>query len=1079
MEQYTWKDFVHLHGHSEYSILDSTGYIKSIVAKAKELGMKALALTDHGNMYGALKFYRECKKAGIKPILGCEVYTTNNALNASQKEKTKDNHHLILLAENEQGYKNLVKIVSEGTRDVYNKRPRVHKETLRAYHEGIICLSACLAGELPRAIREKDEQKVRRVIEEHIDIFGKENYFLEIQRHGIDDEDKVAYTLKCLAKEYDLEIVATNDFHYVNKEDWIAQDILYCIQYAAKYKSEERLKLPTPEFYLKSAEEMNALFDDEMNCLSNTAKIADRCNVDLKMGHLLTPKFPNVPDGMTEASYLRQLCNEAFHKKYPSDYPKLEEAKKRLEFELSVIEQMEYSGYFLIVWDFIKYARKNNISIGPGRGSGAGSIVCFLTGITELDPLEYGLLFERFLNPERVSMPDIDTDISDIGRSKIVEYMIKTYQFDKSAQIVTFGFEKSRSAVRDVARVMEYPLAKGDEIAKLIPNDPHMTIPYALENVAEFRNKYDSDPIAKLIIDDAMKIEGAIRNIGTHAAGVVISEYPLVDYLPVEEKEDGLHTEFDKNEVEDIGLLKMDLLGLKNLSIIDGTKALVRKHYGIDIDFDKIPKDDKKAMDMLKRGDTLGVFQLESSGMTELVVKLAPEEFKDLIPLVALYRPGPLGSGMVDDFIKCRHGEKEIEYIHPCLEPILKETFGVILYQEQVMKIVQVMAGFSLGKADLVRRAMGKKKEDILIAQKNDFIEGCVQNGIDDGIAARVFELMMYFASYGFNKSHSAAYAYLAYQTAYLKANYPLEYMASYVSNNLGKPEKIARTINIVKDFGFEILPVDVTKSYGYFIPEDGKLRFGMNAIPSIGDSIVPDLVREREKRPFESVEDFLMRVKVSREQFNKLCKLGAFKSLLDNYNLLVQFSDQIYTIVNDHKKMIEKSEKKNEKDASLNLFDDDVMKELEIKCPTMEEMVGKNPAVIEIGESDKLRYEKEILNFYFTANPLDYCKETLERCSHIQEILDEPEKFYRKRINLCVIPEDVRRIVTKKGDPMAFLKITEYQASIDAVLFPEPFIEALAKGFLDMDVLLLSGFVEERNGEPQLIVKTVKGKNI
>ena len=1079
MSNYTWKDFVHLHGHSEYSILDSTGYIKSIVAKAKELGMTSLALTDHGNMYGALKFYRACKSAGIKPILGCEVYITNNPLNASPKEKCKDNYHLILLAENEQGYKNLVKIVSEGTRDVYNKRPRVHKETLREYREGIICLSACLAGELPRAIQAKDEEKVRRVIEEYIDIFGKENYFFEIQRHGIEEEDLVSRVLIRLAKEYGVEVVATNDFHYVNKDDCVAQDILYCIQYAAKYKSENRLKLPTPEFYVKSPEEMNELFGDEADCLSNTAKIAERCNVELSTGHLLTPKFPNVPKGFTEASYLRHLCDLAFPEKYPDSYERLEEAKERLEFELGIIEQMKYSGYFLIVWDFIKYARNNNISIGPGRGSGAGSIVCYLTGITELDPLEYGLLFERFLNPERVSMPDIDTDISDIGRSKIVEYMIKTYQADKSAQIVTFGFEKSRSAVRDVTRVMEYPLAKGDEIAKLIPNDPHMTIPHALETVPEFKKKYDTDPIAKFIIDDAIKIEGAIRNIGTHAAGVVISEYPLVDYLPVEEKEDGLHTEFDKNEVEDIGLLKMDLLGLKNLSIIDGTKALVRKHYGVEIDFNKIPKNDKKTMDMLKRGDTFGVFQLESDGITELVVKLAPEEFKDLIPLIALYRPGPLGSGMVDDFIKCRHGEKEIEYIHPCLKDILKETFGVILYQEQVMKIVQVMAGFSLGKADLVRRAMGKKKQEILEAQKNDFIKGCEQNNIDSGIADRVFELMMYFASYGFNKSHSAAYAYLAYQTAYLKANYPLEYMASYVSNNIDKPEKISKTIQIVKDFGYEILPVDVTKSYGDFVPEDGKLRFGMNAIPSIGDSIVPYLVQERESRPFESVEDFLMRVKISYAQFEKLCKLGGFNSLYADYNLLVYRSKEIYDGIYEHKKMMEKSEKKLSKDASLNLFEEDVICDLEVKCPTIDDILSGNTTSYEISESDKLRYEKEILSFYFTANPLDYCKDTSVRCVHIKDILENPKKFYKRKLNLCVTPESIRKIITKKGDPMAFLSISEYDASMDAVLFPEPYAETIEKNVLDKDVFLLSGFVEDRNGSPQFNIKNIKGKNI
>lgn len=1054
--------FVHLHNHSEYSMLDSSAKVSAMVKKAKEEGMSALAITDHGNMYGALKFYKECKSNGIKPIIGCEIYKTNHL-----DEKNKERFHLILLAENNIGYHNLIKIVSEASKHVYYK-PLVDEAILRKYHEGLICMSACVAGELPRAINSGNMEEARNIIKTHIDIFGKDNYYIEVQNHGLKEEIKILNTLFELANEFGLKVVATNDFHYINKEDAEAQDVLLCISTKKKLSDENRLHFDVPEFYFKTEKEMEAIFHNRDNCLSNTVEIAERCNVEIEMGMNLAPKFPKLPQGETETSYLRKLCEEALPKKYASN---MEKATERMNYELGVIEKMHYSGYFLIVWDFINHARSVGISIGPGRGSGAGSIVCYLTGITELDPLDLDLLFERFLNPERVSMPDIDTDIADSGRSEIVDYMIKTYNLDKSAQISTFNTENPKGAIKDVARVLDLPYSLAEELSGLVPNnEQHITLTKCLEEVPEFKEKYDNNANVRKIIDIAIAIEGLPRSTGTHAAGVLISQEPLEDILPVEMQEDGFHAQYDKNEVEELGLLKMDLLGLKNLSILDEAKKLIKERYGKEIDFNNLPLDDTKTMEMLQKGDTFGVFQLESNGMTDLVRKIKPTSFRDLIPTVALYRPGPIGAGMLDTFVKCCHGEQEISYPHPSLEPVLKETYGVILYQEQVMKIVQVMAGFSLGKADLVRRAMGKKKKSVLEALETEFIEGCVSNNIDKDIAKNVFDKMMFFASYGFNKSHSAAYAYLAYETAYVKANYPLEYLASYVNTYIDDEKKVAKTINYCRQKGIQILPPDVSFSNANFKPENNALRYGLYAIKEMGTTA--DLIMEN--RPFDSLVDFLVQIKISARLFEKIAKINGFKSLFPfNPAILIENADSIYKEIIDCKKKQEKIDKENK--CSSPLFDSE---ELSV-MPSISSIVKKYKTDRTIEDAQFMRNEKDVFGFYISKHPLDFCQKTLAHPS--VKSIEEVSVQLGGNVSTCVCVNSVREIYTKKGNLMAILDISDFSGSMSVIAFDNKDLDvnSLLVDAKTKDVLLLNLEIKVRDGRKSFIVKSYKAKTV
>ena len=751
--------FVHLHSHTEYSLFDGISRIGELVSHVKEMGQTALAITDHGVMYGAVYLYKECIKQGIKPIIGCEIYVTRGSRfdkSGNGKEKLA---HLILLAENNEGYQNLIKICSKAWTEGYYHRPRADHELLEKYHEGLIVTSACVGGEVPQAILNGDMDEARKVIEFYINTFGKDNYFLEIQNHGLPEEAAVRPVLASLAKEYGLGLVATNDFHYTKKEDARSQEIKLCISTGKTLDDPYHFHFANDEFYCKSGDEMRAILGNFPGAIENTRVIADRCNVELTFGEHKLPSF-DVPEGETAASYLRKLCEKALPERYAVVTDK---ERSRMDYELGVIDKMGFSDYFLIVMDFIHYAKSHGIPIGPGRGSAAGSIVSYLLHITEVDPLRFDLLFERFLNPARVSMPDIDTDLCYRRRGEVIEYLARKYGSDQVAQIITFGTLAARAVIRDVGRVTNMPLREVDRIAKMVPVGPGVTLKKTMEGSREFRDLYDSDTTVHRLIDHCLDLEGISRNSGTHAAGVVICSKPVEEYVPIQLTQDGfIQTQYEKDQVEQLGLLKMDLLGLRNLTVIHDALEMIRENRGIDLDINKIPSEDEETCKMLCDGDTIGVFQSESSGFTSLLMQLHPERFEDLIPMVALYRPGPLGSGMAEDFIKRKHGKIPVEYPHPSLEPILKETYGVILYQEQVMQIASVMGGFSLGQADMLRRAMGHKEPEILQQNRETFVDGAVANGVDDRTANYVFDLMVHFAGYGFNKSHSVCYGWIA-----------------------------------------------------------------------------------------------------------------------------------------------------------------------------------------------------------------------------------------------------------------------------------------------------------------------------
>ena len=800
--------FTHLHVHTEYSLLDGASKIPELVAYAKELGMDSLAITDHGVMYGAVEFYQECTKAGIKPIIGCEVYLAKGS-HLDMTEKTR--YHLILLAENDIGYHNLMRIVSKGQLEGFYYKPRVDKDILRTYSEGIICLSACIAGEVPRLINSGNMDGARRCVQEYIDIFGKDNYFLEIQNHDISEEKTAAEGLRQLAQEFGIGLVATNDLHYVRREDAEAQDVLLCIQTTSNVDDPGRMRFPNDSFYLKSAEEMAELFGGYPEALENTCRIADRCNVKLEFGHLLLPEFP-VPEGFDAVSYLRHLCEEAL----PERYEVVDETvRKRLDFELDIINTMGYACYFLIVWDFINYCRSHDIPVGPGRGSAAGSIVAYLLRITNIEPLRYHLLFERFLNPERVSMPDIDTDFCYVKRNQVLDYVVRRYGQERVSQIITFGTLQARAAVRDVGKALGMSYTSVDEVAKMIPRELGITLDKALKSSNDFKRAYESRPEVKKLVDLARSVEGLPRNAGTHAAGVIIAPRDLRDYVPLQQGSDsGVITQYDKNKVEELGLLKMDFLGLRTLTVIGDCIQFIKETTGEIVDIDNIPLHDKETCEMLCRGETACVFQLESAGITKLVMDLAPESFEDLIPLVALYRPGPLGTGMAEDFIAGRHGQRTAEVLHPLMEPILEDTYGVILYQEQVMQITSALAGFTLGQADILRRAMGKKKAKELDSMRASFIEGAKRlHDIPEELSDRIFSLLQHFAGYGFNKSHSVAYALVAYETAYLKAHWRAQYYAAFLNSVIGDGDKLSWYISVCKNDNIKILAPDVNES--------------------------------------------------------------------------------------------------------------------------------------------------------------------------------------------------------------------------------------------------------------------------
>ena len=860
--------FTHLHVHTEYSLLDGAASVKKLAARAKELGMDSLAITDHGVMFGVIDFYRACLEEGIKPIIGCEVYTAARSRFDKDSEKDKFMGHLVLLAKDNDGYRNLMKIVSEGYRNGFYYKPRVDKELLREYSEGIIALSACLAGNVQHNLLNGDYLSARKEALELREIFGDENFYLELQDQGLEEEARILPDMKRLHEETGIPFVATNDVHYVMQEDAQAQDVLMCIQTASTIDEDNRMRFPNDQFYLKSEEDMRRIFSNTPEAIDNTAKIAERCNVTFTFGELHLPEF-QAPEGLSNREYLRQLCSRGLEERYPDEN---EESfallRERLDYELTTIENMGYVEYFLIVWDFINYARSRNIMVGPGRGSAAGSIVAYTLRITDIDPIKYGLIFERFLNPERVSMPDIDIDFCYERRGEVIDYVTEKYGTDNVSQIITFGTLKAKAAVRDVGRVLNVSYQETDAIAKAIPFALKMTIDKALEISPELKSMYDSDETTRKVIDMARAIEGMPRHASTHAAGVVISKLPLDEYVPLYLTDKGLATQFNMTTIEELGLLKMDFLGLRNLTIIRDALEMIRENHGVDIDFSRMEYDDPAVYEIISQGNTQGLFQLESGGMTSFMKNLKPDCFEDIVAGIALYRPGPMAS--IPTYIDNKRNPGHVKYVHESLKPILGVTYGCMVYQEQVMQIVRDLGGYSYGRSDLVRRAMSKKKMDVMLQEKEYFINGkisedgtveipgCIRNGVPREAAEEIFNQMISFAEYAFNKSHAAAYAVLAYETGYLKAHYPVEFMAALMTSVMGDAKSMALYIRNCREMGIEVLPPDVNESEKKFSvvyePEDkakkhGKIRFGLMGIKNLGDGPIGAIIDAREQK--------------------------------------------------------------------------------------------------------------------------------------------------------------------------------------------------------------------------------------
>lgn len=1011
--------FVHLHSHTEYSLFDGISRIGELVSHVKEMGQTALAITDHGVMYGAIYLYKECIKQGIKPIIGCEIYVTRGSRfdkSGNGKEKLA---HLILLAENNEGYQNLIKICSKAWTEGYYHRPRADHELLEKYHEGLIVTSACVGGEVPQAILNGDMDEARKVIEFYINTFGKDNYFLEIQNHGLPEEAAVRPVLASLAKEYGLGLVATNDFHYTKKEDARSQEIKLCISTGKTLDDPYHFHFANDEFYCKSGDEMRAILGNFPGAIENTRVIADRCNVELTFGEHKLPSF-DVPEGETAASYLRKLCEKALPERYAVVTDK---ERSRMDYELGVIDKMGFSDYFLIVMDFIHYAKSHGIPIGPGRGSAAGSIVSYLLHITEVDPLRFDLLFERFLNPARVSMPDIDTDLCYRRRGEVIEYLARKYGSDQVAQIITFGTLAARAVIRDVGRVTNMPLREVDRIAKMVPVGPGVTLKKTMEGSREFRDLYDSDTTVHRLIDHCLDLEGISRNSGTHAAGVVICSKPVEEYVPIQLTQDRfIQTQYEKDQVEQLGLLKMDLLGLRNLTVIHDALEMIRENRGIDLDINKIPSEDEETCKMLCDGDTIGVFQSESSGFTSLLMQLHPERFEDLIPMVALYRPGPLGSGMAEDFIKRKHGKIPVEYPHPSLEPILKETYGVILYQEQVMQIASVMGGFSLGQADMLRRAMGHKEPEILQQNRETFVDGAVANGVDDRTANYVFDLMVHFAGYGFNKSHSVCYGWIAWQTAYLKAHYRPEFMAAMMTCYNGDRDKVSRYISDTRRAGVVIAAPDVNLSEAYFSVKGDKILFGLDGIQNVGEGAVRSIIEARKQGgPFKSLSDFVERADnrgLNSRACESLIRCGALDSLGANRSQLLAALPEA---LGDAQSI------RNERaSGQLNLFGGEETPET-IVYPDLPDMDPK----------EKIEWERKLLGFYVSGHPLDSYKEQLKACTPLYHLTAEGNQYDGRMVTIGGTISRIKGTMTKKGQPMGYVTIEDYDGEVETVVFP------------------------------------------
>ena len=1006
--------FVHLHTHSEYSLLDGMCRIDELVEYASQLAMPALALTDHGVLYGAIHFYLKCKEKGIKPVIGCEMYVAPRKATDKEGQIDASQSHIILLAKNYKGYKNLLKLVSFANTEGFYYKPRVDKETLAKYSDGLIALTSCLVGEIPRKILNDDIEGAERTARELREIFGEMNFYFELQDHGLPEEKKVNQALINLGKKLAIPCVATNDVHYLRKSDAKVHEVLLCIGTGSTLGKPKKLGFGTPEFYFKTPLEMFNLFSDVPGAIENTLEIAARCSLELELEKPHLPYFP-VPEGYTLESYLEKLCWDNFPKRYPTR-PK--EAEERLKYELSIINEKGYAGYFLIVWDIVKAARERGVPVGPGRGSAAGSMVAYVLGITQLDPLQYGLLFERFLNPDRVSMPDIDLDFCDVRRDEIIKYVIDKYGKDKVAQIITFGTMAARAAVRDVGRALEIPLSQVDRIAKLIPQG--MTIGEAVAKNQELAELCESDERTRQLVKMATALEGLARHASTHAAGVVIAPEPLEELVPLQRSTEGLGltTQFDKDALEKVGLLKMDLLGLRTLTVVENCVSLVEEIRGEKINLKDIPLNDEKTYDLLSKGNTVGVFQLESGGMQNLLREAKPSHYEDLITLIALYRPGPLKSGMVEDFLK-RKGKKE-RYPHPALKDILGETRGLLVFQEQVMQMAARLAGFTLSQGETLMRAMSKKRADVMEAMKDDFLKGAQERGVDKKVAEEIYNQMANFAAYGFNKSHSAVYALLAYQTAYLKAHYPLEYMSALLTSHMENRDKLAFFTDECHSLNIKLLPPDINESKLHFSVEGSSIRVPLTAIKGVAKGQVAEIVKERERRgKFRSLEDFCMRMKeakLSRPVLEALIKAGAFDSLGYKRQQLIEGLPNILSVLLAEEKA----------DQSL-LFQEEDIHPISIELPSVDEYPLEKI----------LALEKELIGIYLSGHPLAQIADVLAKYRPIPSIqIGEMEA----EENVCVagIVVKAKHFDTKKnGERMATLTIEDTYGSLSVTVFP------------------------------------------
>ncbi len=1056
-------DFIHLHNHTQYSLLDGACHIDKFLKRAKELNFPALAITDHGNMFGAIEFYKKAKKAGIKPIIGCEIYVAPR--DRFKKERLPGEpdggYHLILLAKDNTGYKNLVKLVSAGYLEGFYRKPRIDKELLRQHAEGLIATSACLQGEISRKIANNDFKKAEETVKEYADIFGKENFYLEIQDHGIDKEKKDKAALINLSKKLGIDLVATNDCHYLSREDHKAHEALLCIQTGKTLEDTDRMSYATDQIYVKSAEEMKELFGDVPDAIENTLKIAEQCNVDIEIGKLMIPKF-DLPEGFEKPEdYVRHLCREGVKKLYHDPGDKIYE---RLDYELDVIKNMGYSGYFLIVKDFIDYARSQNIPVGPGRGSAAGSLVSYTLGITTIDPLKYDLLFERFLNPERVSMPDIDIDFSDRGRDKVIDYVTDKYGQDNVAQIITFGTLAARGVVRDVGRVMSIPYSEVDKIAKMIPFKPGQTITGAMEEEKDLVRLADADERIDTLLQYSRTLEGLARHASTHAAGVVIAPEPLVEHVPLfKSNKDEITTQYDMKGVEDIGLLKMDFLGLRTLTVIADAVEMIKENHGVDVDLDNVPLDDDKVYELFGNGNTIGIFQFESGGMQEYLKKLHPESLDDLAAMNALYRPGPLDSGMIDVYINRKHGREKIEYLHPDMESILKNTFGVIVFQEQVLQLASKLAGFSLGKADILRKAMGKKIAELMAQMKKDFINGCIENDISKKMAKEIFHQIETFARYGFNKSHSVGYAYLAYQTAYLKAHYPREFMAALMTSEMGNTDRIIILKEECRNMDIEILAPDINRSYANFNVEEQSIRFGLVAIKNVGANAVSKIIEERnENGEFKSIFDFTSRCDLSsinKRTIESMVMAGAFDSVGKDRG-------QLYAAIEDAVSFGQSVQIDRLK-GQASLFGEAENNTLPHPEPKFSEDGGWS-------RSKVLSMEKEALGFYISGHPMEKYRHQLKlfATTNSEKMNEMPDGI---QASLGGIITRLKINTDKRGRHMAFVGVEDFFGSFEAIVFSDPF-EKYKRLLINNNMLLLTGRISKREEEKaKLIVNEVK----